>query len=103
MAASAKKFDQDWNLEAETRPDGSIASAKIEQIAAAQLILIRDMMKTSARELQAIRSSLGWSGYLTRELRGLRRDIKEMTKAVRARKRCRRAHQFAPSGHGSRG
>lgn len=89
--ASEKAFDGAWNLQATLRKDGSVENATPETIAAARLILIRDELRKRGG-IAAIADALGWSGYLVRELRGLRRDMKQLANSIRSRRRCRRRH-----------
>ena len=66
------KLDGAWRLRAVIQKDGTI-NAESDQIAAAQLILIRD-------EVRAIKAKGYIQESILRELRGLRRDLKARRK-----------------------
>lgn len=84
-----RRKDREWTVRRVEDTTVTFDGAKL-----AVLMDIRDELKEMRRELNSIKSCVGWSGYSTKELRGLRRDLKAQTAAILKRKRCRRAHAW---------
>ncbi len=72
--------DANWNLQ-----DPIVTN---DHVTFALLMDLRDEMKKNNSLLGDISASLSWGGWIQRELRGLRRDVKAKLKA-----RCHRAHK----------
>ena len=53
--ATAEKFGSNWNLSCQLRADGSIDTAEVSQIQAAQLILIVGELKALRQSIDSIR------------------------------------------------
>ena len=81
MRKASSLKNTDWNLTVDERPDGSV-SLTADRIAVIVLQEVRD-------ELQRLNSLLHCQNTLKipRELSGLRRDVKALTKALIERER----------------